>query len=101
MDLNVLGWKDDDQIVKKKLRSGERRLNEETPYGIRMVQADETFPQLSSEYFKVCVVDTGYDNAHEDLPILSDDDGFDQYDQFWDNDGNSHGTHCAGTIGAI
>jgi len=102
LDLNILGWKDDDQIVKKKLRSGDRRLNEETPYGIPMVQADQTFPQLSSSsYFKVCVVDTGYDNVHEDLPALTDDDGFDQYDQTWDNDGNSHGTHCAGTIGAI
>jgi len=101
-DLNVLGWKDDDQIVKKKLRSGDRRLNEETPYGIPMVQADETFPQLSpSDYIKVCVVDTGYDNTHEDLPTLADDAGFDQYGDEWDVDGNSHGTHCAGTIGAI
>jgi serine protease len=102
LDLNTLGWKDDDQIVKTKLRSGERRLNEETPYGIPMVQADQPFPQLPpSDYLKVCVVDTGYDNTHEDLPLLADNAGFDQYGDEWDVDGNGHGTHCAGTIGAI
>jgi len=44
-----------------------------------------------------------YYNNHEDLPILNvDNDGFSPYEgQLWNVDGHGHGTHCAGTIGAI
>eukprot|EP00957_Ditylum_brightwellii_P099629 7588427-Ditylum_brightwellii.AAC.1 len=44
-----------------------------------------------------------YDNNHTDLPKLDDDaDGFSPYTgETWNHDGNGHGTHCAGTIGAI
>merc|ERR1719444_510587 len=69
-----------------------------------MVKAADV-PSLPSgtSWKKVCVVDTGYENTHPDLPTLSTSDGFSPYGttQKWDVDGNGHGTHCAGTIGAI
>lgn len=57
-------------------------------------------PQTS---IKICVVDTGYDLGHVDLPTV----GVTGWDTgraasgVWDVDNNNHGTHCAGTIGAM
>merc|ERR1711971_913617 len=86
-----------------------RQLAEEEPYGIGMVLEDvewwkgkfETSPPTGSS--KVCVVDTGYGNGHEDLPELDQNtDGFNpQSSGEWYIDGHSHGTHCAGSIGAV
>ena len=76
---------------------------QEVPYGIVMVQAnDPIFDEGPTDgYVEVWVVDTGYDLAHENLPSVNVD-GFNPYpDGSWDVDGHSHGTHCAGTIGAI
>merc|ERR1719410_1559466 len=86
-----------------------RELAEDEPYGIGMVledvdwwkaKFDESPPTGSS---KVCVVDTGYGNGHEDLPTLDQNsDGYNpQRFGEWYIDGHSHGTHCAGSIGAI
>ncbi|KAL7490563.1 hypothetical protein ACHAWT_000127, partial [Skeletonema menzelii] len=62
-------------------------------------------PPVGAQPIKICVVDTGYDLGHEDLPKSSHGvDGFSPYDgntELWDVDGHGHGTHCAGTIGAI
>jgi serine protease len=76
---------------------------EEIPYGIGLVKSQE-LPDLppGSQPIKICVIDTGYNIGHVDLP--SDGvTGFSPYepDQKWDNDGHGHGSHCAGTIGAI
>jgi serine protease len=80
---------------------GGRRLLEETPYGIDMVNPTPRLEQGSTN-IKVCVVDTGYANGHKDLPTLDSSAGHSPYDgQTWSNDGHGHGTHCAGTIGAI
>jgi len=52
----------------------------------------------------VCVVDTGYGLGHPDLPDATHGvDGYSPYggSEKWDVDGHGHGTHCAGTIGAI
>merc|ERR1711971_1028434 len=86
-----------------------RQLAEEEPYGIGMVLEDvewwkgkfETSPPTGSS--KVCVVDTGYGNGHEDLPTLDENsDGYNpQSSGEWYIDGHSHGTHCAGSIGAL
>merc|ERR1711923_611861 len=85
-----------------------RELAEEEPYGIGMVLQDvawweEKFASTPTGSSKVCVVDTGYGNGHEDLPTLDQNsDGFNPYDSGeWYIDGNSHGTHCAGSIGAV
>eukprot|EP00957_Ditylum_brightwellii_P160835 12245258-Ditylum_brightwellii.AAC.1 len=44
-----------------------------------------------------------YDNDHIDLPDLNvTSDGYSPYDgETWNHDGNGHGTHCTGIIGAI
>merc|ERR1711902_392554 len=86
-----------------------RELAEEEPYGIGMVLEDvawwkekfDSSPPTGSS--KVCVVDTGYGNGHEDLPTLDENsDGYNpQSSGEWYIDGHSHGTHCAGSIGAV
>merc|ERR1719293_126055 len=86
-----------------------RQLAEEEPYGIGMVLEDLAWwedkfansPPTGSS--KVCVVDTGYGNGHEDLPTLDQNaDGYNpQSSGEWYIDGHSHGTHCAGSIGAV
>ena len=88
--------------------SAGRRLAEEIPYGIEMVLEDmdwwETiFAKVPSGSSKICVVDTGYDVTHPDLPALDETtDGLNAYSWGkWSIDGHGHGTHCAGTIGAI
>jgi len=81
-----------------KIRVGD----EQTPYGIHLVHADNV--TQGSANIKVCVVDTGYHLGHEDLPNESHQaiDGINPYSSGqWYIDGHSHGTHCAGTIGAI
>lgn len=82
-----------------------RKLSEQTPFGITMVEADQ-FSDVTAtrSNMKICVVDTGYDEGHIDLPTSGAHgvDGFSPYSgQFWNNDGHGHGSHCAGTIGAI
>lgn len=84
------------------------------PYGIDMVQArdiwdankdgrvDKKAP--TGEGIKVCIIDTGYYTDHEDLPKLSDADGYSQTnedEEQWSYDGYGHGTHVAGTIAAL
>jgi subtilisin family serine protease len=72
---------------------------EETPYGINMVKALD----VSDEFVKnrkVCVIDTGYDLNHEDLPKLNVG-GNNNVGNLWSSDGNGHGSHCAGTIAAV
>lgn len=105
IELSVLGWVDEEQfqpVVDGAIRG--RKLSETEPYGIGMVKVD-LLPNKpdGNGWKKVCVIDTGYENTHEDLPVVAAADGYSPYDsnQKWDEDLQGHGTHCAGTIGAI
>ena len=79
------------------------QTGEQTPYGIEMINATQLWTIPPKQQVKICVIDTGYDLGHEDLPSTGVT-GWDTGDATkgrWNVDINSHGTHCAGTIGAI
>jgi len=75
------------------------------PFGITMVEANSVADIAQSvEGMKVCIMDTGYDITHQDLPsnYVSGDDGYGGYDSGnWFEDGHGHGTHVSGTIAAV
>ncbi|UAA39075.1 S8 family serine peptidase [Paraneptunicella aestuarii] len=71
------------------------------PFGIGMVQANIlSNPNVAAR--KVCIIDTGYDYGHVDLPTTTTS-GQANNSQVgsWNNDGHGHGTHVAGTIAAL
>ena len=73
-----------------------------TPYGYTMVQANQ-FSQSDTTARKVCIIDTGYNLGHPDLPGTNDGVTGQANNSAvgnWYNDGNGHGTHVAGTIAA-
>ena len=72
-----------------------RRLIETVPYGIAMVQADQVSYDGSNPR-TVCIIDSGYDLGHEDLPSVNVD-GYTNGELRWDEDLLGHGTHVAGT----
>lgn len=77
-------------------------LGQLVPYGIKMVQADQlpngdTFASNR----KVCIIDSGYDLAHEDLNGNSVTGEYDSGTGWWYTDENHHGSHVAGTVAAI
>jgi subtilisin family serine protease len=71
------------------------------PYGVSMVQAPEVWSQkgATGQGVKVCVIDSGIDASNPDF-VTSRLSGVDDGSIEWDVDDCSHGTHCAGTIGA-
>lgn len=74
-------------------------MAQSTPYGIPMVQADQ-LTQSNTSARKVCVIDTGYNAGHPDLPVGAGIANNNQVGS-WFNDGNGHGTHVAGTVAAL
>ena len=71
------------------------------PYGVGMVQADQ-FAASDLSTRKVCIIDSGYDRAHEDLSSGANVTGeYDSGTGWWYTDENHHGTHVAGTISAL
>ncbi|MBT0587757.1 S8 family serine peptidase [Alteromonas oceanisediminis] len=78
-------------------------MAQNTPYGFNMVQANQ-FSQNDTQARKVCIIDTGYNLGHPDLPDQNDGVSGNANNSAvgnWYNDGNGHGTHVAGTIGAL
>lgn len=70
------------------------------PYGIALVQAD-LLPDANAANRKVCIIDSGYERAHEDLAANSASGDYDAGTGNWYTDENQHGTHVAGTIAAV
>jgi subtilisin family serine protease len=76
-------------------------MSQAVPYGIPMVQAD-LLSDSNAANRTVCIIDSGYYFAHEDLPQHSGITGTDDVGAGpWDQDGLGHGTHVAGTIAAL
>ena len=69
------------------------------PYGIDSVRGPQTWTASRGGGAVVAVLDTGFDFGHPDLPepILTRSFVSGQAVQ----DGNSHGTHCSGTVLAV
>lgn len=71
-----------------------------TPYGITQVQAD-LVSDAGAGAVKVCIIDSGYDLGHPDLPSSGVTGRFNSGSGNWYTDENGHGTHVAGTIAAL
>jgi subtilisin family serine protease len=72
-----------------------------TPYGITMVQADR-LSDTNAGNVTVCIIDSGYYRAHEDLAGSNNVSGStDSGTGLWYEDTCGHGTHVAGTIAAL
>lgn len=76
-------------------------LGQKVPYGVKLVQADQLSDATAGSR-KICIIDSGYDGAHEDLDHSANVTGeYDSGTGWWYSDENSHGTHVAGTIAAL
>jgi serine protease len=78
-----------------------RNLAEFTPYGIKLVRALDVSDKYISNR-QVCIIDTGYDITHQDLPKPTATGTNGVNGMLWYKDEYSgHGTHVAGTIAAV
>jgi len=77
---------------------------QQIPYGVKLVGAERFWNRYNNKGggITVCVIDTGLRAGHEDIRD-ADIDGSNDGDLQtpWNRDGNSHGTHVAGTIAAV
>ncbi|MDP1548268.1 MAG: S8 family serine peptidase [Anaerolineales bacterium] len=79
------------------------------PYGVDMVQARDVWDAnrdgvvdggaVTASNRKVCIIDSGFYTSQEDLQGVNVS-GYNG-NLAWDQDGNGHGTHVAGTIAAM
>ena len=76
------------------------QLGQLVPWGIKAVQADQ-LTDANTANRKVCIIDSGYDRAHEDLNGNNVTGEYDSGTGWWYTDENHHGSHVAGTIAAI
>jgi subtilisin len=74
-------------------------LAETVPAGVSQIKAPGAWDCSRGKGIKVAVLDTGIDNTHPDL-TLNYKGGVSFVPGETPMDGNSHGTHCAGTIAA-
>lgn len=94
-------FKDDPNVEFIEIDYRRYKMAEDVPYGIELVQAPDV-DSANVDNQRVCVIDTGYDVSHIDLPsagVTGDDFGEDTGP--WNTDGDRHGTHVAGTVAAI
>ncbi|WP_341503899.1 S8 family serine peptidase [Gallaecimonas sp. GXIMD4217] len=75
-------------------------MSQVVPYGIPLVQADQ-LSDAQTGNMTVCIIDSGYQLAHEDLAGNNVDGTNDPGTGNWYEDKNHHGTHVAGTIAAL
>ena len=80
-------------------------MSQTTPWGIPMVQADsKLLSDAETGNTLVCIIDSGYSNGHEDLPVLGPGDTSPNSgtgDPLASSTLCHHGTHVAGTIAAL
>uniref|UniRef100_A0A7R9W0W9 subtilisin n=1 Tax=Pseudictyota dubia TaxID=2749911 RepID=A0A7R9W0W9_9STRA len=86
--------------------SWKRNLAENTPFGIGMVEAhqlhaDYEVRRSAGQAVKVCIIDSGYERDHEDLQSTDADGYSGKGKPTWMDDKCGHGTHVAGTVGAL
>lgn len=76
-------------------------MADEVPFGIPLVQADQV-SFGGDPGFKICMVDSGFDLGHPDLPsgIRVTGESAPGIGP-WFEDGSGHGTHVAGTVMAM
>ena len=67
-----------------------------TPYGIRMVEGNLLSDNFAGNQ-KVCIIDSGYDQGHTDLPVANVSGS----GELWNRDELGHGTRVAGIIAAL
>ncbi|SNY52615.1 serine protease [Arsukibacterium tuosuense] len=75
-------------------------MMQQIPYGFPMVQADLVSDEFASNQ-TVCVIDSGLDLPHEDFASGNISGTNDVGTGNWYDAGGPHGTHVAGTIGAL
>lgn len=78
-------------------------MSETTPWGIPKIQAD-LLDDSNTGNTLVCIIDSGYSNGHEDLPVLGSGDTSPDPgtgDPLANSALCHHGTHVAGTIAAL
>ena len=68
------------------------------PYGITQTQSDQVWASATGANRKVCIIDSGLYQAHEDHQSGKTITG---YPAGWNTDKCGHGSHVAGTIAAV
>jgi subtilisin family serine protease len=107
-DITILGWEVEGMPKSGKPGGGGGTQPAQTvPYGIVNIKADQAWATTTGSAVNVLVADTGIQKDHPDLQ--ANIKGGKNYacnsptrcDASKWNDGNGHGTHVSGTIGAI
>jgi subtilisin family serine protease len=78
-------------------------LAQSTPWGVTRVQADNTLFETtaSTGNVMVCIIDSGYQRLHVDLPKTNVTGTMNAGSGNWYEDSCGHGSHVAGTIAAL